>query len=152
MDTSPDRSPTGKDREQVFAEGRRMGLRWRSPFWDADVVDFLVRIPLHLRNGNGQNKGLLRKYLHPRFPHLGFDRQEKVLATDFFRTTTLAEAKQVWKTTEGVKGLAQLGIVDAAIASQKMSEALEAQRSQHANRIWHMLSLEAWVWSRLERR
>ena len=97
---SLDHPLTAMEMEEVFESGTRMGLRILMPYWDADLLEMLYRIPPHLLNKGGRSKGLVRQSVARRFPQLGFERQKKVIATNFFNSTMLQDGK---------KGLASSG-------------------------------------------
>ena len=71
--------------EELYTQGRRLGLRILQPFWDAQLVDFLYRTPPPLLNEGGRSKALVRRAVARRFPGLGFEHQRKVAATGFVR-------------------------------------------------------------------
>src|SRR5207302_7862470 len=56
--------------EEIFESGRRVGLRVLQPFWDAELVQLLSRIPPRRLNLGGRSKGLVRTALNQRFQHL----------------------------------------------------------------------------------
>jgi asparagine synthase (glutamine-hydrolysing) len=148
---SLDHVTSSMSKELVFEEGRRMGFRLLSPFWDADLVEFLIRTPYHLRNPDGQTKGLLRRRLHHSFPQLGFNQQQKRNPVTFYTSRMVSEGRKAWQQLGGPKGLAELGIVDAAAAERESAAifAKDEHSSSEAHWLWMMLSTEAWVQSRL---
>lgn len=135
--------------EENFEIGRRVGLPVLRPFYDPEVISFLVRTPPHLRSQGGRYKGLLRGILHQRFPQLGYDQQRKPYGTNFFATRVLEGAKRVWPTVKRSSALAELGIIDAAGTDTFMAETFEKGRLQQAKRLWMLLNSEAWVQSHL---
>ena len=66
--------------EEFFENTRLTGVRTACPFMDADLVDFLYRVPPDLLDRGGRSKGLVRDELARRFPDLGFERHKKVTA------------------------------------------------------------------------
>ena len=72
------------DLEEQYELGQRTGVRVRHPYWDVDLVEFLMRTPWDLLNGKGKSKGLVREALASRFPALGFERQKKVSALPYY--------------------------------------------------------------------
>jgi asparagine synthase (glutamine-hydrolysing) len=135
--------------EEIFESGRRLGLRLLMPFWDAELVQFLCRVPPRLLNQGGRSKGLVRTMLEQRFPQLHFGTQRKIVSLDFFRSTMLNEGDRAWRSMGGVPALAELGIVDAVAVERLLREILEQRRSREAFRIWDILNLEAWLRPRL---
>jgi asparagine synthase (glutamine-hydrolysing) len=135
--------------EEMFESGRRLGLRVLMPFWDAELVRFLCRVPPRLLNQGGRSKGLVRTMLEQRFPQLDFGTQKKVVSLDFFRSTMLNEGERAWRSMGGVPALAELGIVDAVSVDRTLREILDHRRQGDAFRIWDILNLEAWLRPRL---
>jgi hypothetical protein len=135
--------------EEIFESGRRLGLRVLMPFWDADLVRFLCRVPPRLLNQGGRSKGLVRTMLDQRFPQLDFGTQKKIVSLDFFRSTMLNEGERAWRSMGGVPALAELGIVDAVAVDRVLREILDHRRQGDAFRIWDILNLEAWLRPRL---
>src|SRR5712691_1109294 len=135
--------------EEMFENGRQMGLRVFQPYWDAEMVELLCRTPPHLLNKGGRSKGLVRQSLERRFPHLGFERQKKVSALNFFTSSVLKESTCAWQMMGGAPTLAELGVVDAKILSANIEQILANNQTRQAHRIWDILVLEAWLRTRL---
>ena len=133
--------------EENFEIGRRVGLPVLRPFYDPEVISFLVRTPPHLRSQGGRYKGLLREALHRRFPQLGYDRQRKPYGTNFFATRVLEGTKQLWPTVKRDSALAALGVLDATATNTFVVETVEKGQLQQAKRLWMLLNAEAWVQS-----
>jgi asparagine synthase (glutamine-hydrolysing) len=135
--------------EESFEASQRIGLPILKPFYDPEVIRFLVRMPPHLRSLGGHFKGLLRHLLHERFPKLGFDRQEKPYATNFFGTMVLEGVQRSWAESGGVKTLAELGIVNSKIIQEGVTSILNTGTLQNPKNLWILLCTEYWVRSRL---
>ena len=140
---------TAMEMEEVFESGTRMGLRILMPYWDVDLLEMLYRIPPHLLNKGGRSKGLVRQSVARRFPQLGFERQKKVTATNFFNSTMLQDGKKAWQVLGGTPALAELGIVDEERLGSTMEDILAGNQPRQAYRIWDVLNLEAWLRPRL---
>jgi len=132
------------DLEEHYELGRRAGVRLRHPYWDADLVEFLMRTPPTLLNGKGKAKGLVRETLADRFPALGFERQKKVGATSFFHNLVLKEGPELWRASGGSPALAALGIVNPVLLNSSF-ERLFAGESGRLYQVWEVLRLEKWV-------
>ena len=109
----------------------------------------LYRIPPHLLNKGGRSKGLVRQSVARRFPQLGFERQKKVIATNFFNSTMLQDGKKAWQVLGGTPALAELGIVDGERLGSTMEDILAGNQLRQAYRIWDVLNLESWLRPRL---
>ena len=149
------------EREEAFERGRRLGIEPFMPFWDPDVVDFLVRTPPRLLHAGHRSKGILRWTLAERFPAAGFGDQKKVLITDFSTSMLTAQIPRAWDEYQGVPVLSASGIVDGKTlqsAFQKSVEKLQGRVGNESNvlelpmlahKVWSILNLEAWCrqWS-----
>ena len=140
-----DRSMLAMENEECFESWRMMGVRELLPFWDPDLIKLLYRIPPEFLNRGGRSKGLVRDMLARRFPHLGFERQKKVVAIDFFRSAIMRQGPGAWKELGGAPALAGLGIVDARKLSAAMEQIFSGNQIQAAGRVWDVLNVEAWL-------
>lgn len=140
---------TAMEMEEVFESGTRMGLRVLMPYWDADLLAMLYRIPPHLLNKGGRSKGLVRQSVARRFPQLGFERQKKMFSTNFFNSMMLQDGKKVWQAMDGTPALAELGIVDRERLGSTIEGILAGNQLRQAYRIWDVLNLESWLRPRL---
>jgi len=135
--------------EEVFESGRRVGLRVLQPFWDAELVQLLCRIPPRRLNLGGRSKGLVRAALNQRFQHLNFGQQKKVISIEFFNSTMLNEGRRAWQMMGGTPALAELGVVDPLFLGDTIDRILAQHQRSEAYRIWDILNLEAWLRPRL---
>jgi asparagine synthase (glutamine-hydrolysing) len=133
------------DMEEHFELGQRMGMQIVHPYWDADLIELLCRIPPEQLDRGGREKGLVRQMLGRRFPHLGFERQRKVSASGFFQSILQAEGPAMWKRMGGPTALVDLGVIDGRAVDSIMARSLSSTEFADTHRIWEMLSLEAWV-------
>jgi asparagine synthase (glutamine-hydrolysing) len=131
--------------EENFEFGRRAGMRMLHPYWDADLVDLLMRIPPHRLNHGGRAKGMVRHTLARRFPGLGFERQKKVAATSFYHRILLDEGPRVWKAMGGPRELSKLEIVDERMLESTVQTLFAGSQPQQLYRIWDVLGLESWL-------
>ncbi len=145
MRTALDHPLNAIEAEEYFEMGRRLGMQIRHPYWDADLVEVLYRVPPHVLSKGGRSKGLVRETLARRFPTLGFERQRKVHATYFYRRTMRAQGPAAWASLGGARTLASLGVVDARMHAAAMDRLFAGQRATESYRIWTTLQLEAWA-------
>jgi asparagine synthase (glutamine-hydrolysing) len=146
---SLDHAIVSMEMEEVFENGRHLGVRMAQPYWDPDLVDLLYRIPPDVLNRGGRAKGLVRETLARRFPDLGLERQKKVIATDYFTSVMLGQGREIWEETGGAQALAELGVVDGGRVRQAAEEMFASGTARAANRMWNILNLEAWVRHRI---
>jgi len=136
--------------EDLFEGSRRYGIDFRMPYWDADLVDFLYRVPPQALNEGGRSKGLVRRMLERRFPELGFERQKKVLATNFFADVLTSEGPRLWQEMGGMQALEKIGIVDKNRVNSVVEGAFRSKEARAVSLVWYVMTMESWVRSRLE--
>ncbi len=136
--------------EEFHETGRRGGVAMRMPFWDPDLVDFLYRVPPDLLIEGGRSKSLVRQLLDRRFPELGFERHKKVLSTNLFARIVIDEGKKLWRTTDGPFALEAAGVVDKTRLNSLVKGIFAGEQMREVSRFWNLLSLEAWLRSRVE--
>lgn len=93
----------------------------------------------------GRSKGLVRRMLSRRLPNLGFERQRKTAATDFFVSLILKEGPSVWKAMRGTPALAELGVVEPTALSAAIDDAFAQRGGRSLFHFWHILTLETWL-------
>jgi hypothetical protein len=131
--------------EEVFFAGRLSGTSTYQPFWDPELVEFLIRVPPPARSRNGMAKALLREPLHRRFPELSFERQRKSNLGGPLATVLSKQLAGVAKTVGGPQALARAGVVDANRAIDFIREAIAGPSAQRKAWAWEILNLEAWA-------
>jgi asparagine synthetase B (glutamine-hydrolysing) len=134
-----------QDIEEIFESGRRRGVRQFDIYWDADLIEFLYRVPPHLLNRGGRSKGMVREDLARRFPGLGFDRQKKLLSRNFFAATLFDQSAAAWRRLGGARALADLGIVEPRGLERFVGDVIASRDARHIDDLWRVLSLESWV-------
>jgi asparagine synthetase B (glutamine-hydrolysing) len=135
----------GLDLEDSWEMGRRLGLRIRHPFWDAELVDFLFRIPPEVLNQPRPAKWLVRETVSRRFPGLGLDRQKKVAATGVFSSRLVREAPRLWEQMGGPRRLAEFGVVDRGRLETGLSQLVGSGDVMKLTTIWRIMNLENWA-------
>ena len=146
---SLDHAIVSMEMEEVFENGRHLGVRMAQPYWDPDLVDLLYRIPPDVLNRGGRAKGLVRETLARRFPELGLENQKKVIASDYFSSVMLGQGREIWEETGGAPALAELGVVDGARVQKAAERMFASGTARAASRMWNILNLEAWVRPRI---
>src|SRR5690606_5421002 len=102
--------------EEQFAVGAPRGIRYVHPYWDPDLVAHMSRVPPARLNEGARTKALVRQTVDRRFPALGFRRQRKITATQFFADLVRREGPPLAAAVSDFEGLASLGIVEPAAA------------------------------------
>jgi hypothetical protein len=132
--------------EGYFEFGRATGLRQMLPFWDIDVMDFLVRVHPDVLNAGGRSKGLVRKALARRFPDLGFERQKKLLAGDFFSEIVKKEGAAVHESLGRFRLLREMGVIDGKkFQAQVLDRVTEPIGIKSRAQMWSAFCFEAWL-------
>jgi asparagine synthase (glutamine-hydrolysing) len=137
--------------EEAFALSRRTGPLELAPYWDADLVEFMNRIPPGALEKGGRSKALVRASVAKRFPGLGFDRQRKVSAFNFFKAVLESEGPGAWKRLNGAPTLAEMGIVGlgpdvpGCFGAQASSQ---VDRIIRMHRVLEVMHVEAWARAR----
>ena len=144
MRTALDHPLVSIEAEEVFENGRRLGMRFLHPFLDADLVDLLYRVPPQHLNRGERSKGLVRDALARRFPGLGFQRQKKILVKDYFSSVMFGEGAALWRSLGGPRALAEMGIIDGS-ATEKMIQQIFGKNPAEAFRVCELLYLETWL-------
>jgi hypothetical protein len=127
--------------EEAFVLGRQAGMLIRDPFWNADLIEFMIRVHPSSRQRNGVAKALIRDKLERRFPDLGFEHQQKKVIGSLIQSTTRAEIERALGTFGKNWALDGLGVID----SRNMLRAAGDLTGMKVWRIWDVLNLEAWV-------
>jgi asparagine synthase (glutamine-hydrolysing) len=135
---------TSWEMEEQYQFGRKAGVRFMHPYWDADLVDMLYRAPPQRLMHGGLSKGLVRDTVARRFPGLGFERQRKVAATSFYRAVLQAEGPPLARALGDLHALEGLGVVDAGRTRTFLRTAFD-RGGKDLHRVWHLLNLETWV-------
>lgn len=142
---SLDHALVSMEMEEHFLSWRRFGVRVLQPYWDPDLIEFLMRVPPEVLNRQGRSKGLVRQSISERFPQLGFERQKKVVATNFARERLRAEVPSAWKQLGGAEALARLGVVEPDLLRKQMDDILGGSALPRMYMTWDILNVESWA-------
>jgi asparagine synthase (glutamine-hydrolysing) len=147
MDEALDHPLTSLEVEETHESGRRTGVPVLQPFWDADLVRFLVRTPPELLNRGGRSKSVVRDMVARQVPGLGFERQRKVSATNVATGTVFETAGHAWRRLGGVPCLGALAIADPVRLESEMKRIVAERDRRNAYRLWYAFTVEAWLQS-----
>jgi asparagine synthetase B (glutamine-hydrolysing) len=137
-----DDATTAVQLEEAFYVGQLAGVRFLMPYYDPDLVTLACHMPPAQLNAGGRLRGLQRRRLAARLPQLGFDRQTKVLATSYYRSTLEAGRAAAIAEVGGLTTLAALGVVDRPRAEAVLAN---TNGSSGLLRFWDLLNLETWA-------
>jgi asparagine synthase (glutamine-hydrolysing) len=135
--------------EEIFENGKRLGVRFLQPYFDAELAEMLYRTPMALLNRGGLTKGLVRDTISRRFPGLGFDRQKKIEITEFFSDLIRRDGERVWKRMGGAQALAALDLVNPARVDSFVRTAINSGKHRQTFQVWMLMSMESWLRPRL---
>jgi asparagine synthase (glutamine-hydrolysing) len=137
-------------KEENFESFRRIGLQEHLPFWDVDLISLLGRTPPELLNQGGLSKGLVRQKLAEKFPRLGFERQKKLWASNYFDLVMKSEMQRACEHTKGISALAALGVVDSKRINSRTGSILAGHQAQsELYGLWLLLNAESWTRPRI---
>jgi asparagine synthase (glutamine-hydrolysing) len=135
--------------EENFLVGRRTGVPVREPYWDPDLVDFLVRVGPKARNAGDRAKALVRRPLARRFPELGFEHQRKGWMGSAVLSVLVTQSGAARKAVGSPRVLEELGVVDGRQLDRLLDEALAGKVSRWLLLwAWDVLMLETWARAR----
>lgn len=142
-------SSTSLELEEEFEVGRRLGMQVLHPYWDANLIEFLCKIPPEHFMQGGREKGLVRQAVARRFPGLGFERQRKVSASNFYVEILLKEGKNAWQILDGLETLTKIGVISKQFENSLLNTCLSSHDLHVIHKLWEFINLEAWVRSRV---
>ena len=132
--------------EETFLIGQRSGVPVREPFWDPDLIAFLLHVHPRVRSAGGLAKALVRRPLGKRFPHLGFNEQRKSWLGAAVGSVVEAQAGAARRTMGGLSALVDLGVIERAQARVFVDDQPSAAtRRFQLDWSWALLNLEAWT-------
>jgi asparagine synthase (glutamine-hydrolysing) len=130
--------------EEQFHFGSRLGVRYLHPYWDADLLDHLYRVPPEILNRGDRAKGLVRESVGRRFPGLGFETQRKVTAHTFYASILGTQAPPLLRRFADFSGLGRLGIVEPE-GARRFVEGAFTESPRVRAMAWNVVNLESWV-------
>lgn len=131
--------------EETFELGRRVGVRVAQPFWDADLIDLMMKIRPQVRMRDGFTKSLLRGPLIRQLPGLGFDKRLKSYTGNVIFSYTRSGAAKARESMGRTWLLADLGLVDPDRLNPFIDRALSGVSGGELSHAWEILNLETWV-------
>ncbi len=136
---------TSMEQEENSQIGRRLGLIYGYPFWDAELIEFLCRVPPSLLIVNGREKSIVRKTIARRFPDLGFEKQKKVMASNFYFSNLIAGGNAAFNRYGGLQYLEKLGIISLFDDRRIFFAILSNPDYRIAFQAWELINFESWL-------
>jgi asparagine synthetase B (glutamine-hydrolysing) len=130
--------------EEQHDIGRRLGVRYVHPYWDADLIGHLYRVRPERLNQGGRTKALVRRTIDRRFPALGFQKRQKVEATDVFAGILRTQGPPLSATLDDFSALASLGVVQAGDAKRFVDASWGGSPRTLAT-VWNLINTEHWA-------
>jgi asparagine synthase (glutamine-hydrolysing) len=131
--------------EETFTLARRAGVHAPQPFWDADLIELLMRIRPRVRIHGGTTKNLLRGSLVRRFPGLGFQRRLKSYTGSVILSVYRAGAAKARRALGRTWAISELGLIDPDQVNSFLDRALAGTEDEEWLQVWDIINLETWV-------
>jgi asparagine synthetase B (glutamine-hydrolysing) len=132
--------------EGNYASWGRLGLPFRAPLLDPDVVSFLYAAPGEAMLRSGHAKALAWAFLNRRLPNLRGRAPRKVYADVVWEEAVRQGGRAAWDALAGPRVLSELGIVEERLLAESLREG--GSRARDAVQCWQALDLETWLRSR----
>ena len=134
--------------EENFVLARRSGVRIAQPFWDADLIELMMKIRPQVRMRGGFTKALLLDPLMRRFPDSGFEKRKKSYTGNVILAELVAGARKAKIAMGGIRALSELGLVDPLRANPFLDHAFAGTDDRAKTSAWEILCLESWAQAR----
>jgi asparagine synthase (glutamine-hydrolysing) len=134
--------------EEAFANGRRLGAEVLTPFWDVDLIEFLLGLPGRVLLRGGRAKALARDYLARHVP-FAETWPPKTVADSVAVALLEREGGTAWRELGGAPLLGDLGIVDVGQLEARLGAHRPGSPLPDAPLLWDAMVLESWLGSRI---
>ena len=134
--------------ENAFAVRDRTGVRILAPLLDPDVVAFLYSAPSGRLVANGRAKAPAAELVGRRVPQFAGSWPRTVYGDSLWRDAFASEGNAAWSEIGGTNLLAELGVVDRRLLSERVASG-ESVGGRDSARIVRALILEIWLRSRI---
>jgi asparagine synthase (glutamine-hydrolysing) len=131
--------------EEQFYRNLGTGTFTLHPYWNPPLADFLLRVRPEVLTAGAQSKSMIRKMLAERFPQLGFERQKKVVASDFAKTVFQRELPELWAELGQPRRMSEMGLVDPGRYLEALAPRMRSDTMRDLNEAWHGAGIEAWI-------
>lgn len=131
--------------EEQFYRNLGTGTFTLHPYWNPPLADFLLRVRPEILTAGAQSKSLIRSMLVQWFPELEFERQRKVISSDFAKAVFQQELPKLWAELGGPRRMRELGLVEPDRYQKALSPRMKSDTMRDLNEVWHGASIEAWI-------
>jgi len=119
------------------------GLEIRQPYLDRRMIEFLIKIPSHLRSFNGVTRVLLRESMRDKMPENVRMRSDKGLVTELYYNGFNKEKKRIRNLLQNSE-LEKLGLVDSTKLEHEFKLLWEKNYENSKYLAWY-ITLETWL-------
>jgi asparagine synthase (glutamine-hydrolysing) len=137
--------------ESSYLDSQRLGVSLRAPYFDADLVEFLLRAPVDVQLYGDRFKGLGYASYHRRAPEGSTHRPRRAWFEPDFEELRATEMPVALDRMGGVSRLSELGIIDRKVVELALREGCDPATIGYYE-AWQVLACEAWIRGRLEER
>ena len=122
------------------------GTEWRLPFVDRRIIEFALRMPLHLACSKGLNRVILREAMRGLLPDAIRLRMDKTGLSELIWRGLQNERNRV-ESLLGEPYLGTMGFVDKIALRQCLDEIQQAEKPDDCSpeRLYPTLFMEAWL-------
>lgn len=121
------------------------GMKAIDPFWDLELVNFGLSLPLETVTANGWTKRIVRKAMKGSLPSRFLERRDKVgLGAPFSAWLHDEKLRAVFESAVFSQSFERLSLVDSANVRNLLNEHLAGQQD-HGGRLWKVFSLAVWA-------
>jgi asparagine synthetase B (glutamine-hydrolysing) len=131
-------------KEARFERAGEVGVSLLDPFYDVDLVEFLLEMPPELLSLGGRAKGLAAGSLRRRVDSSSVDALRPVSLDAFLQSVMRVEGERALNELGGAPVLAELGIVDEPFLRSSIKEG-QYGGSMNCYHAWTALASEAWL-------
>ena len=121
-----------------------VNVRWRDPYRDRRLVEFLLRVPTGLLIRDGWNKYILRRAMQGLLPDKVHRRQGSVVASPLIAKGLRREERARVQSLFTGSRLGQLGWVDEARWKKAWRDYLDG-RSEDSQVLVDVVNVESWL-------
>jgi asparagine synthase (glutamine-hydrolysing) len=136
--------------EESFSARRRLGVPVRTPFLDAEIVEFLFNLPENLLLQGGEAKWLARRLVASRVSPSDETWPRTVYGDSFMAGVLRRESTAAWDALGGARVLSELGVVDGPMLDRILYNGLGSSDQLAVSLdLWHVMTLESWLRPRI---
>jgi asparagine synthetase B (glutamine-hydrolysing) len=133
------------DMEQYFELGALCGCPLVLPFWDAELIEMLVRVPPERLNRGNRSKALVRTLVDQLFPSLQLGDQKKAIMRDTLSSIMWRELPALWQAIGSPERLFALDLITPAGATLLYEQSIKSGDLRLLMTVWEIINMESWL-------